>query len=104
MICDIRLPDIDGEEVFRRAASTADAPPFLFITAHADIDQAVRLMRAGAGDFVTKPFAMDDFLTRIAAVIAVARSPSTNRRSASRNRCARSRTCCAEPPTRHCRS
>ncbi len=72
MICDIRLPDIDGEEVFRRATSTADAPPFLFITAHADIDQAIRLMRAGAGDFVTKPFAMDDFLTRISAVL---RSP-----------------------------
>ena len=73
VICDIRLPDIDGEEVFRRATA-ADAPPFLFITGHADIDQAIRLMRAGAGDFVTKPFAMDDFLTRISAVM---RSPAS---------------------------
>ena len=67
VICDIRLPGIDGEEVFRQAAEAPGAPPFLFITGYADIDQAVRLMRAGAGDFVTKPFAMDDFLTRIAA-------------------------------------
>jgi DNA-binding NtrC family response regulator len=69
LICDIRLPDIDGEEVFRRASAATDAPPFLFITAHADIDQAVRLMRAGASDFVTKPFSIDEFLTRIASVL-----------------------------------
>lgn len=68
MICDIRLPDMNGEEVFRRLAGEEGAPPFLFITAHADIDQAVRLIRAGAGDFITKPFAMDDFLTRMNAV------------------------------------
>ena len=35
-----------------------DTPPFLFITAFGDIDQAVRLMRAGAGDYMTKPFDM----------------------------------------------
>jgi DNA-binding NtrC family response regulator len=68
VICDIRLPDIDGEEVFRRIAEAKDPPPFLFITAYADLDQAVRLMRAGAGDFIAKPFAMDDFLTRMNAV------------------------------------
>jgi DNA-binding NtrC family response regulator len=69
VICDIRLPDIDGEEVFRRIAAGKDPPPFLFITAHADIDQAVRLMRAGAGDFIAKPFAMDEFLKRLSAII-----------------------------------
>ncbi|MBZ8134423.1 sigma-54 dependent transcriptional regulator [Afifella sp. IM 167] len=76
MICDIRLPDIGGEEVFRRAAESPGAPPFLFVTAHADIDQAVRLMRAGAGDFVTKPFAMDEFLSRIASAMRPATGTS----------------------------
>lgn len=65
IVCDIRLPDLDGETLFREAARTSDAPPFLFVTGYADIDQAVRLMRAGAADYVTKPFDMDDFLARL---------------------------------------
>ena len=68
VICDIRLPDMDGEQMFRRIAKLADIPPFFFITAHADIDQAVRLIRAGGADFITKPFEMDDFLGRVEAI------------------------------------
>jgi DNA-binding NtrC family response regulator len=67
VICDIRLPDISGELVFSELANLPNAPPFLFVTGHGEIDQAVRLMRCGAADFMTKPFAMDDFLQRIAS-------------------------------------
>jgi DNA-binding NtrC family response regulator len=66
IVCDIRLPDLDGESLFRESVHAPDAPPFLFITGHGDIDQAVRLMRAGAADYITKPFDMDDFLARLA--------------------------------------
>jgi DNA-binding NtrC family response regulator len=69
VICDIRLPDLDGETLFRQAAQSPDAPPFLFITGHGDIDQAVRLMRSGAADYVTKPFEMDDFLARLSELM-----------------------------------
>lgn len=65
VICDIRLPDMSGEDVFEKMTRQPDTPPFLFVTGFADIDQAVRLMRCGAVDFMTKPFAMDDFLKRI---------------------------------------
>jgi len=65
VICDLRLPDMHGEEVFQTAASHTGTPPFLFITAYGEIDQAVRLMRAGAGDYLTKPFVIDDFLGRV---------------------------------------
>ncbi|WP_349370520.1 sigma-54 dependent transcriptional regulator [Salinarimonas sp.] len=65
VLCDIRLPDGLGEDVFETVAETGAAPPFLFITAHADIDQAVRLMRRGALDYVTKPFALPDLLARL---------------------------------------
>ena len=65
IICDIRLPDLNGENVFREAARSSNVPPFLFITGHGDIDQAVRLMRSGAVDYLTKPFEIDDFLVRI---------------------------------------
>jgi DNA-binding NtrC family response regulator len=68
VVCDIRLPDLGGEAVFREAVAR-HATPFLFVTAFSDVDQAVRLMRLGAGDYLTKPFAMDDFLARLAALL-----------------------------------
>jgi len=67
VICDIRLPDISGEVVFSELANLPNSPPFIFVTGHGEIDQAVRLMRSGAVDFMTKPFAMDEFLRRIDA-------------------------------------
>ena len=74
VICDIRLPDGSGETLFndynKVNQNEANAPPFLFMTGYGDIDQAVRLMRAGAGDYLTKPFAMDDFLGRVQTLIA----------------------------------
>lgn len=68
VICDIRLPELSGEDLFRRASPGLDVP-FLFITAYGEVDQAVRLMRNGAGDYVTKPFAMDMFLDRLKALM-----------------------------------
>jgi DNA-binding NtrC family response regulator len=65
VVCDIRLPDGTGEDVLRSASTIPDAPPFLFVTAFGDIDQAVRLMRSGAGDYVTKPFDTASFLARL---------------------------------------
>ena len=69
VICDIRLPDIPGEALFRDVVREENAPPFLFITAYGEIDQAVALMRAGAGDYLTKPFAMDVFLDRVKTLL-----------------------------------
>ncbi|MDZ7875424.1 MAG: sigma 54-interacting transcriptional regulator [Rhizobium sp.] len=65
VVCDIRLPDMNGEEVFRKA-SRDTAAPFLFMSGYGDIDQAVRLMRSGAVDYITKPFDMAAFLERLA--------------------------------------
>jgi len=69
VICDIRLPDMSGEEVFRTIADRDAAPPFLFITGYGDIDQAVRLIRAGAGDYLAKPFDMPVFLNRLSGLL-----------------------------------
>ncbi|MGJ7040896.1 DNA-binding NtrC family response regulator [Shinella sp. BE166] len=65
VICDIRLPDMNGEDVFRQS-SRISSTPFLFMSGYAEIDQAVRLMRSGAVDFITKPFEMGALLDRIA--------------------------------------
>jgi DNA-binding NtrC family response regulator len=69
VICDIRLADMSGEEVFRAVADRDGAPPFLFITSYGDIDQAVRLIRSGAGDYLAKPFDMPVFLDRLSGLL-----------------------------------
>jgi DNA-binding NtrC family response regulator len=69
VVCDIRLPDLSGVDVFKSVTAQAGAPSFLFMTAFGDIDQAVSLIRSGAGDYVTKPFDMDTFLGRVQALM-----------------------------------
>ncbi len=70
VVCDLRLPDFNGDDIFRKMQAECGPPPFLFITAYGDIDQAVELMRAGAGDYVTKPFEIPEFLDRIDTLLA----------------------------------
>lgn len=65
LVCDIRLPDINGEALFDRIVPDHPGLPVLFITGFAQVDQAVRLMRAGAADYIVKPFAIQDFLAKI---------------------------------------
>lgn len=69
VVCDIRLPDLSGDELFRQLAASSSVPPFLFVTAYGDIDQAVEIMRAGGGDYVTKPFEIGAFIERARALI-----------------------------------
>lgn len=68
LVCDIRLSDIDGEQLFRRALPDLGATPVIFITAFGEIEQAVRLIRAGADDYVTKPFEVEALLRKIAVL------------------------------------
>ena len=73
VICDIRLPDGSGEDVFRDVSVHEQRPAFLFMTAYADIDQAVRLMKDGAGDYITKPFEMTTLLRRLDTMLHAAK-------------------------------
>jgi DNA-binding response OmpR family regulator len=72
VICDIRLPDQSGEEVFHSLARHGRAPPFLFITGYGEIEQAVKLMREGARDYLTKPFVMTEFLMGLEQILGPA--------------------------------
>lgn len=69
VICDIKLPDGTGEEIYTTLCRTMTPPPFLFITGQGGIDQAVRLMKAGAADYLTKPFDMAVLLGRLGLLI-----------------------------------
>jgi DNA-binding NtrC family response regulator len=71
IVCDIELPDMSGEDVFLQALPRLGGKPFLFVTAYGRIAQAVRLTKAGAVDYLTKPYEMLDLLERIARLIAL---------------------------------
>ena len=69
VVCDIVLPDMSGEDVFLQALPRLAGTPFLFVTGFGKIEDAVRLMKAGAVDYVVKPYALSDLLERIARLI-----------------------------------
>lgn len=69
LISDIRLPDMSGEEVYGRLLKAGQPPPpTIFITGYGTIDQAVRLLKLGASDYITKPFDLDDLLLKLREV------------------------------------
>jgi len=72
VVCDIRLPDGSGEDLFNKLCEHGAPPPFLFMTGQGAADQAVRLLRSGAADYLMKPFDMGQFLERLTQVITPA--------------------------------
>ena len=69
VISDIRLPDLSGEALYANLSrEMAPLPPYLFITGHGEIDQAVRLLKLGATDYITKPFEIETLLEKIRAL------------------------------------
>ena len=69
LILDVKLPGINGLDLQSRIAHT-DHPPIVFITGHGDIPSSVRAIKAGAVDFLTKPFNKHDLLEAIRAAVA----------------------------------
>jgi FixJ family two-component response regulator len=70
LILDVRLPGVSGLD-FQSELSDADIHiPIIFITGHADIPMTVRAMRAGAVEFLTKPFRDQDLLDAVQAALA----------------------------------
>jgi len=65
LVLDIRLPGISGLDFQRHLAEGNIHIPIVFITAHGDIPMTVRAMKAGAVEFLTKPFRDQDLLDAI---------------------------------------
>jgi FixJ family two-component response regulator len=65
LVLDIRLPGISGLDFQRQLAEANIHIPIIFITAHGDIPMTVRAMKAGAVEFLTKPFRDQDLLDAI---------------------------------------
>jgi FixJ family two-component response regulator len=67
LILDVELPDINGLALQQQLAE--GGPPIVFITGHGDIPSSVRAIKAGAVDFLTKPFSDTDLLKAIRAAL-----------------------------------
>jgi DNA-binding NtrC family response regulator len=66
VVSDIRLPDRDGGELFLAECERGGVPPpFIFITGFGTIDRAVELLKAGATDYITKPFNLDQLVEKV---------------------------------------
>jgi FixJ family two-component response regulator len=65
LVLDIRLPGMSGLNFQRQLAETGIHIPIIFVTAHGDIPMTVRAMKAGAVEFLTKPFRDQDLLDAI---------------------------------------
>jgi len=78
LILDLELPDISGLEL-QRELSAGYAPPIVFITGHGDVPSSVRAMKAGAIEFLSKPFDEQDLLRAIEAGIALDRTARQKR-------------------------
>jgi FixJ family two-component response regulator len=65
LVLDVALPDLSGLEVQKRLAVDQPELPIVFITGHGDVSMSVQAMKAGASEFLTKPFEDDVLLNAI---------------------------------------
>jgi FixJ family two-component response regulator len=70
LVLDVRLPDASGLELQRELSDAGIHIPIIFITGHADVPMSVRAMKAGAVEFLTKPFRGQELLDAIQEAIA----------------------------------
>jgi two-component system response regulator MprA len=75
IVLDVTMPVLDGVEVCRRLRLAGDRTPVLMLTARDAIDDRVAGLDAGADDYLVKPFALQEFLARLRAIMRRA-SPS----------------------------
>jgi len=65
VICDIKMPKLDGEEVLDAAKKLKPEVPFIMISGHGDLETAVNTMRLGAFDYISKPPDLNRLLTTV---------------------------------------
>ena len=81
LVLDVRLPGSSGLEFQRELTALEVYVPIIFVTGHGDIPMSVRAMKAGAVEFLTKPFRDQDLLDAIQTAIAADRARRQNEQS-----------------------
>lgn len=69
LILDVMMPQVDGWEVCRRVREGGSAVPILMLTAKDDIQDRVKGLDLGADDYLVKPFALEELLARVRALL-----------------------------------
>jgi two-component system response regulator MprA len=69
LILDVLMPGVDGLEVCRRLRGAGSKLPVLMLTARTEVEDRVAGLDAGADDYVTKPFALEELLARVRALL-----------------------------------
>lgn len=77
VVTDVRLPDMDGFDIVREITRTKDVP-VIVMTAYGTIKDAVEAMKLGAFDYITKPFALDEFLMLIERALEIKKLKEEN--------------------------
>jgi FixJ family two-component response regulator len=65
LVLDVRLPNLSGLDLQAELAKASISIPIIFVTGHGDIPMSVKAMKAGAADFLTKPFREQDMLDAV---------------------------------------
>jgi FixJ family two-component response regulator len=81
LVLDVSLPGLNGLELQQRMAAECTAMPIIFITGHGDIPMTVRAMKAGALEFLTKPFVPEALLKAIRSALERSRTSLDERAS-----------------------
>ncbi len=79
IISDIKMPELDGTTLLQRMKSEGFSCPVVFITAFATVDSAVESMRAGAADYITKPFEESRIHLTVERTLNISRIMAENR-------------------------
>jgi RNA polymerase sigma factor (sigma-70 family) len=79
LVLDMRLPGLSGLQLQQKLSREGASIPIIFITAHGDVPMCVRAMKAGALDFLQKPFNDQDLLDAISRALATDQNTSLKR-------------------------
>ncbi len=79
LVLDVAMPEMDGVQLQQKLAANPDPPSIVFISGGADVPTSVRAMKAGAVDFLPKPFANKDLLEAVATGLRLAEARARSR-------------------------
>ena len=77
VVLDVMLPDLDGFQVAQRLRASGHPVPVLFLTARDAVEDRISGLTAGADDYVTKPFSLEEVVLRIRAILRRSRGEAT---------------------------
>ena len=79
VLCDIKLPGMDGIELLRRTRASGSDTAFIMVTAFASMDTAIEALKAGATDYIVKPARNEEILHRLTQLAALRGLKNENR-------------------------